>query len=151
MKEYAQPIRFGLATSGCLIAYFLLLALFGKHTNIFYSLFNGIITGVGIYESIRYFKAKNVMGFHYGNGFVAGLVTGGVATLVFTLFFTVYATELNTLFLKELSSTWFHYYQHFEAIVFFTVAVMGFATTVVLTLTFMQWFKISNNLTRKKI
>ena len=149
MKEFALPIRFGIATSGCLIAYFLILSLFNLHTNVFYSLFNGVITGFGIYEAIKYYKLRESVGFNYGKGFMAGMVTGGVATLIFTLFFALYSTELNIGFLEELSTQWAKDYQSFEGIVFVTVAIMGFATTVVLTLTFMQLFKNSNN-PRKK-
>lgn len=149
MKEFALPIRFGIATSGCLIAYFLILSLFGLHTNVFYSLFNGVITGFGIYEAIKYFKSKDLGGFNYGKGFTAGIVTGGVATLIFTLFFALYSTELNTAFLDELSSVWAKDYKDFQGIVFVTVAIMGFATSLVLTLSFMQLFKSSNNLKKK--
>lgn len=151
MKEFALPIRFGIATSGCLIAYFLILSLFDLHTNVFYSLFNGVITGFGIYEAIKYFKHRDSDGFNYGKGFMAGMVTGGVATLIFTLFFALYSTELNVGFLEELSTQWAKDYQSFEGIVFVTVAIMGFATTVVLTLTFMQLFKNSKNLRNKSV
>ncbi len=151
MKQYALPIRFGIATSGCLIAFFLILSLFDLHTNIFYSLFNGLITGFGIYEAIKFFRLKNPEGFGYGGGFMAGMVTGFVATLLFTLFFAFYSTEVNTAFLKELSQVWFKDYGSFEAIVFFTVAIMGFATTLVLTLSFMQLFKASNNMKKKSV
>ena len=151
MKKFALPIRFGLATSGCLIAYFLILALFGLHTNVFYSLFNGIITGFGIYEAIKYYRDKNKDGFTYVDGFTAGMVTGFVATLIFTLFFALYSTEINTGFLEQLSTVFFKDFQNFEGIVFFTVAIMGFATTLVLTLSFMQLFKASNNLKKKSV
>lgn len=149
MKSYALPIRFGIAISGCLIAYFLILSLVGLHTNVFYSLFNGVITGFGIYEAIKFYRLKNPESFGYGTGFVAGVVTGAVATIMFTFFFALYSTELNTSFLSELSSAYAKDYQNFEGIVFVTVAVMGFATTLVLTLSFMQLFKASNN-TKKK-
>ena len=149
MKEYALPIRFGIATSGCLIAYFLILSLFGLHTNVFFSLFNGIITAFGIYEAIKYFKTKNAENFDYSKGFTAGMVTGGVATIIFTFFFALYSTELNTGFLPELSTAFFKDFKNFEGIVFVTVAIMGFATTVVLTLSFMQLFKTSNNLKKR--
>jgi len=145
MKQFALPIRFGIATSGCLIAYFLILSLFDLHTNIFYSIFNGVITGFGIYEAIRFFRVNEGNNFNYGKGFATGIITGGVATLIFTIFFTIYATELNTAFLGELSKAWANEYNNFEAIVFFTVAIMGIATTLVLTLSFMQLFKLSNN------
>lgn len=145
MKNFTLSFRFGLVTSACLIAYFLLLALFGKHTNVFFSLFNGVITGFGIYETLKYTKIREGTRFNYTSGFKAGIITGAVATILFTFFFTLYATELNPDFLKQLSEAWSKDYNNFEAIVFFTVAVMGFATTIVLTLTFMQLFKTSNN------
>lgn len=141
MKEFALPIRFGVATSGSLIAYFLILALFDLHTNVFFSLFNGVITGFGIYEAIKYFRLSEKYDFNYGKGFAAGIITGFIATILFTLFFTLYSTELNPEFLEQLSSKWFKDSGDFKAIVFFTVAIMGFATTLVLTLSFMQLFK----------
>ena len=149
MREYALPIRFGIATSGCLIAYFLILSLFDLHTNVFYSLFNGVITAFGIYEAIKYFKTKNPESFNYSSGFIAGMVTGGVATSIFTLFFALYSTEPNGAFLQELSTAFFKDFENFEEIVFVTVAIMGFATTMVLTLSFMQLFKTSNNLKKR--
>ncbi len=145
MMRFALPIRFGIAVSGSLIAYFLVLSLFGLHTNVFYSLFNGVITGFGIYEGIKYERIARGSQFTYAIGFKTGLVIGFVATLIFTAFFALYSTEINQSFLQELSSVWFKDFQNFEAIVFFTVAIMGFATTLVLTLSFMQLFKTSNN------
>jgi hypothetical protein len=144
MMRFALPIRFGLATSGSLIAYFLVLALFNLHTNVFFSLFNAVITGFGIYEAIKYYKLEMGPRFTYGAGFKAGMTVGFVATIIFTVFFTIYSTEVNTEFLQNLSTTFFKDFQGFEAIVFFTVAIMGFATTLALTLTFMQLFKESN-------
>ncbi|MFT5735722.1 MAG: putative membrane metal-binding protein [Maribacter sp.] len=150
MKNFTLPIRFGIATSGSLIAYFLILSLLGLHTNVFFSLFNAVITGFGIYEAIKYYKLENGKSFRYSMGFTAGLTTGGMATIIFTIFFAIYSTELNPGFLEILSTQWASEYQSFEAIVFFVVAVMGFSTTVVLTLTFMQLFKTTNNLTVNK-
>ncbi len=141
MMKIALPIRFGIAASGSLIAYFLILSFVGLHTNIFYSLFNGVITGFAIYEAIKYFRLQEKEQFNYGTGFKAGLITGFVATIIFTIFFAIYATEIAPEFLAQLSTQWFSSYASFEAIVFFTVAVMGFATTLVLTLSFMQLFK----------
>ncbi|AIY15259.1 DUF4199 family protein [Cellulophaga baltica] len=146
MKKFTLPIRFGIATSGCLIAYFLVLSLFNLHVNGFYSLFNGIITGFGIYEAIKFTKVLKGKTFDYRQGFAAGITTGFLATLIFTLFFAFYATEINIDFLPELSKVWFKEYHTGEGLLFFTVAIMGFATTVVLTLAFMQLFKSSNNL-----
>lgn len=148
MKFFTLPIRFGIAASGSLIAYFLILSLFNLHTNVFYSLFNGIITGFAIYEAIKYRRIAEGKNFNYTKGFSTGLVTGFVATLIFTVFFAFYSTEINKEFLPNLSKAWFKNFD-FEGIVFFTVVIMGFATTLVLTLSFMQLFKTSNNLAKK--
>ncbi|ALM08714.1 membrane protein [Sediminicola sp. YIK13] len=141
MMRFALPIRFGIATSGSLIAYFLILSLFGLHTNIFYSLFNGVITGFGIFEAIKYLRLQEGKAFNYTKGFSAGIVTGFMATIVFTIFFAFYTTEVDTGFLAELSKVWFKDYKTEGGIVFFTVAIMGFSTSLVLTLAFMQLFK----------
>ena len=145
MKNVTLPIRFGIVTSAVLIAYFLILSLLGKHTNVFFSLFNGIITGFGIYETLKITKLRNGGKLSYGEGFKAGITTGVVATILFTLFFAIYSTELNSSFLAELSDVWAKDFKNFEGIVFFTVAIMGIATSLVLTLSFMQLFKSSNN------
>ena len=145
MKNLTLPIRFGIVTSAVLIAYFLILSLLGKHTNIFYSLFNGVITGFGIYETLKITKLRNRGKLNYGAGFTAGVTTGVVATILFTIFFAIYSTELNTSFLDQLSEVWAKDYANFQGIVFFTVAIMGIVTSLVLTLTFMQLFKSSNN------
>jgi hypothetical protein len=147
--KFILPVRFGIATSGSLIAYFLILSLFELHTNVFYSLFNGIITGFGIYEAIKYLRIENRATFNYGRGFTAGIVTGFVATLIFTIFFAFYATEINIGFLPQLSEQWFKNENTGAGIVFFTVAIMGFATSLVLTLSFMRLFKSSNNLKKR--
>lgn len=143
--RFALPVRFGIATSGSLIAYFLILSLFGLHTNVFFSLFNAVITGFGIYEAIKYFKIEMGEQFTYGAGFKAGITVGFVSTIIFTIFFAIYSTEVDTEFLKNLSTAFFEDFEGFEAIVFFTVAIMGFATSLALTLTFMQLFKDSSN------
>lgn len=150
MKTYALPIRFGIITSVTLITYFLILSLFSLHTNVFYSLFNAVITGYGIYGAIRYVKLTD-NNFTYQKGFVSGIITGFIATLLFTFFFAFYATEINTGFLKELSEVWFKNYKTSAGILFFTVAIMGFATTVVLSLSFIPLFKVSNNLKHKVV
>ena len=98
MKRIILPVRFGLVTGAVLIAYFLVLALFGKHINPVYSFLNAGITALGIYEAIRVFKLEQGPLFNYTSGFSTGLVTGITATIVFTVFFV----ENNL-------SSWIHY------------------------------------------
>lgn len=146
MKKLSLPIRFGVAISGSLIGYFLFLSLFGYHTNVFFSLFNAVITGFGIFEAIRFHKLEQGKNFTYTSGFTTGIVTGFFATMAFTIFFLIYSTELNPDFLAELLEVFKGDYNVGIGIVSFVVAIMGFATTVVLTLTFMQYFKNSGNI-----
>ncbi len=149
MKKFTLPIRFGVAISGSLIGYFLFLALLNYHTNPFFSLFNGVITGFGIFEAIKYHKLEQGNNFSYTSGFTVGLTAGFLATIIFTIFFLFYATEVNPNFLEELLTVFKREYNVGVGLVCFVVAIMGFTTTVVLTLSFMQFFKNSNNPTSK--
>ncbi len=146
MRKLALPVRLGIVISGCLIAFFLILSLFGLHTNPIFSLFNGIITGLGIYEVIRYNKLEQGEDFTYVSGFSVGIISGFLATLIFTVFFLLYATEIDALFLSRLLEVFEGKYNVSVGLVTFVVAIMGFATTVILTLTCMQIFKKSRNI-----
>ncbi len=146
MKNLSLPIRFGLVTSAVLIAYFLVLALVDKHTNPAFSFVNAIITGFGIYEAVRLSKLENLDNFSYGEGFKTGIITGFVATIIFTIFFLFYATEVNSAFLSELLQKIKGGFNADIGMVTFVVAVMGFATTVVSSLTVMQLFKKTGNI-----
>ena len=150
MKNFTLPIRFGIVTSAVLIAYFLILALMEKHTNVFFSLFNGVITAFAIYEVIKYTRIQNPDTFNYRMGFTNGIITGFLATILFVIFFEIYSTELNPSFVEELLAKWSNGSTDMRTILTFTVAIMGFATTIVLTLSFMQLFKASNNPKIKK-
>lgn len=145
MKKLALSLRFGIAISGLLIAFFLLLSLFKLHTDPFYSLFNGVIMAFGIYEVIKSYKLREKKLFNYINGFKMGVFTGFIATIIFTMFFLIYATEINSGYLPQLIASFNDSYKVGIGSVTFVVAIMGFATTVVLTLSFMQLFKTSNN------
>ncbi|GAA4889421.1 hypothetical protein GCM10023311_11830 [Flaviramulus aquimarinus] len=146
MKNLSLPIRFGLVTSAVLIAYFLVLAMVGKHTNPAFSFVNAIITGLGIYEATRLSKLENKDKFSYTEGFKTGIITGFIATVVFTVFFLFYATEINAAFLPELLQKITGGFNADIGMVTFVVAVMGFATTVVSALTVMQLFKKTRNI-----
>lgn len=145
MKNFVLPIRFGLVTSAVLIAYFLVLSLVNKHTNPAFSLVNAAITLFGIYEAIKISKLQYPSQFTYREGFKVGVVTGVVATFVFTLFFLVYATEINDGFLPALLENMNWGFKSHIGIIVFIVAIMGFSTALVSSLTVMQLFKKSNN------
>lgn len=150
MKNQSIPIRYGIIIAVVLIVYFLLLSLLGLHTNPIFSLFNGVITGAGIYLCIkRYYEFKGAK-FKYQKGFMAGLISGFLATFIFTLFFGIYATNFDANFLSEILEGWQNDNNTSVAMLLFVVATMGFATSLVFTLSFMQLFKSSWNTKKTK-
>ena len=150
MKKLILPVRYAIAISGCLIAYFLILALFKLHTNPVFSFFNAIISAFGIYAAIKYYKLEQGDAFEYSRGFTVGILTGFISTIIFTLFFTLYATEIDSEFLPNLLKVIDREYDDSIGIIAFVVAIMVFSSTVVITLAFMQYFKNSWNPTENK-
>lgn len=144
MKSSAIPLRYGIILGVALIVYFLILSLFGLHTYVWFSLANGILTGVGIFMATKDFKAKK-KNFKYQKGFMAGLMTGFYATVIFTIFFAIYASNINPDFTSELLKEWAMSPDMGFGQVVFVVATMGFVTTFILTLACMQLFKDSWN------
>ncbi len=141
MNRFVLSVRFGIALASSLIAYFLVLSLFGLHTNPFFSLFNGVITGFAIFEAIRYKRIEKGQNYNYREGFQAGIVTGFLATILFTVFMAVYVTEVDPDFISKIAETFFKSYNIGVGIFSFTVLLSGLATAIVLTLSFMQLFK----------
>lgn len=145
MKKVGLPVRFGLIIGVILIAYFLILSLFNKHTNPVFSFLNAAITAFGIYETIRYSKLELGEDFSYSKGIIAGLVSGFTGTVFFSVFFLFYITEVNDNFIVKLFETANVGYELSVGLVTFTVAIMGIATTLISALTVMQYFKKSWN------
>lgn len=141
MKKSKIPVYYGLFIAIGLIAYFLLLSLFDLHKNPFYSFFNVVIVGIGMFACIKKYKEEKGSKFKYQKGFGALFSSGVIATIIFTAFFAFYATELNPDFLEELLTMWESDWYINIGMVIMTVALMGFATSIVLALTYMQYFK----------
>ena len=68
MGQHSLPIRFGIAISVCLMAYFLILSLLGLHSIVFQSLFNVVITGFGTYGALKFYRLRNPENFGYASG-----------------------------------------------------------------------------------
>lgn len=145
MKRLSVPLVYGIFIAIALIAYFLILALFGLHNNPAYSVFNMVITGAGIFLAIKKYRDKKGGKFKYQKGFLTGLTTGFMATVIFTIFFAIYASELNPDFSTELLTMWETDWFVNIGMLVFTVALMGFATSFVVALAVMQLYKPSWN------
>ena len=150
MKRSSVPLMYGIFIAIALIAYFLLLSLFDLHRNPAYSVFNMVITAGGIFLAIKKYRDKKAGKFKYQKGFMAGLTAGFIATVIFTGFFAVYASELNPLFSERLITMWETDWFVNIGMLIFTVALMGFATSVVVTLAIMQLYKPSWNTSEGK-
>ena len=173
MKITALPIRFGIAISSSLIAFFLILSLFNANTNPFYSFFNAVIIAFGIYDAIKLYKLKEGTEFTYSKGFSIGITTGFVATVFFAIFFIFYVSQIDSEFIPELldylkwsglmdntSASNFTIQNNsarvpstfiaMEIIVFIlaalSVIILGFLTSIIVTLGFMQLFKRKSHL-----
>lgn len=173
MKISALPIRFGIAISSSLIAFFLILSLFNANTNPFYSFFNAIIIAFGIYDVIKLYKLKEGTEFTYSKGFSIGITTGFVATVFFAIFFVFYVSQIDSEFIPKLlehfkwsgimdnasfpeltirNSTAMvpSYYIAMDISLYIlaalSVIIMGFLTSIIVTLAFMQLFKRKSHL-----
>lgn len=146
--SFSVAIRYGLFITASLIAYFLILRMLNFHENPWLRLFNGVAMAAGIYYAIKNFKLKSAGEFTYVDGFKTGLLTGFIATIIFTGFMAIYLFHLDPEFTKMLLGRWLDNYGEGAGILVFIILIEGLASTVVLTLTFMQIFKKSHNISQ---
>lgn len=149
MKTKSISFRYGIGLAIALIAYFLILSLFGLHIYIWYSLFNGILTGIGIFLALRAYRTQN-KNSSYGKGFMTGFLTGFTATVIFTCFFALYSTYINPDFTEAIIEHWDMASDMGLGQIIFVVAVMGFVSSFILTLVCSQYLKDSWNAHSKK-
>ncbi len=145
-STFKISIKYGLIVAITLIAYFLILKLFGLHDNPWLRLMNGVVMCLGIYYAVKYYKLSFVEDFTYINGAKTGLLTGFVATVIFTLFMAVYMFHIDVPFTERLIGDWFSNYEVSANLLVFIIFIEGLASTVVLSLAFMQLFKKSRNI-----
>ena len=145
MKKFSVPLMYGIFIAVGLIVYFVILALLGLVKYPAYSVFNIVITGVGMFLAIKKYRKQKGAKFKYEKGFLAGFSTGVIATVIFTGFFAIYSSELNPDFSNELVTMWDSDWFVNLGLLVFTVALMGLATSFVLALSFMQLLKDSWN------
>ncbi|AVI50844.1 DUF4199 domain-containing protein [Pukyongia salina] len=139
---------YGIGTAILLIAYFLLTKLIGLHQYPILSAANGVIIGGGIFFALKKFKAVNT-DFQYQVGFQLGLFTGGLATIIFSSFMAIYIFMIDTQFAKAVLDSWNLNFNKGSLILIISLVIMGFSTTFILTLSFMQLLKESWNQKRQ--
>jgi hypothetical protein len=135
---------YGIGTAVVLVMYFLLTKLLGLHQYPVLSAANGAIIGAGIFFAIKDYKASHKK-FKYQDGFQLGLFTGGLATVLFAVFMAFYIFQLDQQFANSILDSWNLNFNKGSLILIISLVIMGFATTFVLTLSFMQLLKDSWN------
>lgn len=139
LKTY---LRYGLIIASSLVAYFLLMKLFGLYKYPVLSAFNAVIFGGGILRAMQTYK-RNVKSYHYSDGWQSGFLSGAIATLIFTLFMAVYMYQVDEEFANSILESWGVTYNNGVVMILFSVVLMGLSTSVVLALTYMQLLKES--------
>ena len=142
-------IKYGFFIALGLIMYFLLVRMFGLHENPWLRLFNGAIVAFGIYSVIKNTKRESGIGFNYFEGFKAGILAGFVATIVFSFFMAIYMFHIDVAFAEKIMEMSLGSVAKEPGLLIFIILVEGFASTVVLSLLFMQKFKPSWNISNK--
>ncbi|MAN58851.1 MAG: DUF4199 domain-containing protein [Flavobacteriaceae bacterium] len=136
--------RYGLLIAAVLIAYFLILKLFGLHEYPVLSAFNGVIYGAGILMAIKKYRSESTK-FKYEEGFQVGFLCGAVATIIFTAFMAIYIFMIDTEFAYAILDSWGINFNKGSLIMLVMSVLMGLSTSIVLTLAFMQLLKDSWN------
>lgn len=150
MKSNVLYVKYGLLVAATLIAYFLIIRLLGLHDNHWLRVLNGVIVAYGIHAVIKKKKALEGDEFEYFSGFGIGILTGVVATFGFVVFMGVYLFHIEPLFAERLL-------KHIAGsiggpeILLLILGIEGVSSSVILSLMFMQKFKISRNISNKHI
>ena len=150
MKSNTLYVKYGLLIAAALIAYFLIIRLFELHDNHWLRILNGVIVAYGIYAVIKQKKSLDGDKFEYFSGFGVGILTGVIATIVFVVFMGVYLFHIEPQFAERLL-------KHIAGsmggaeILLLILGIEGVSSSVILSLTFMQKFKISRNIKDKPI
>lgn len=145
-NETIVPLKYGFQVAISLIAYFLIVRLFGLHENPWLRLFNGVIMAHGLFLAIRSYKRRDLDGFTYFEGFKIGVKTGFLTTFVFVLFMALYMFHIDPAFADSVMVDWKSEYDNGAGILVIVLLIEGITSTLVLTLMFMQLFKKSWNM-----
>lgn len=141
-------LKYGFFTALGLIAYFLLMMLFGLEKVLELRFFNAVIIAAGICLGIRGYKISVGGNLHYLKGIGTGLLTAMVASALFAVFMLVYtktaggdlveAIAADNLFGDRMEATP-------GVVIFMVLMVEGIFSGFIISFVAMQWFKKPNH------
>jgi len=149
MEQIKFSIKYGLTIGISLILYFLLVRALGLIEVYWLRLLNGIILGAGIYYTIKQNKEQLNNHIDYFSGIGIGIKAGLIATALFVSFLAIYMYHMDPGFSERLMAKLGWNISNPEKILLVTIFMEGVASTIILSLTFMQLFKTSWNLKEK--
>lgn len=136
--------KYGFIIAVSLITYFISMKLFGLHRYAALSILNAVLFGGGIYRAMQTYKRDNP-DFRYQDLWQVGFMSGIIATILFTFFMALYLYHIDTEFAGNMLNGWDINYNTGVLIMLFSMVLMGFSTSIICCLTFMQRFKKSWN------
>ena len=149
MKTNTIYLKYGILMAVVLIGYFLLIRLAGQHENYWLRILNGGIVSYGIYAAIKKQKSIEKDSFQYFYGFATGILTGVVATFIFVAFMGIYLFHIEPPFAEMLMSKIAG--TGGTEILLLILTIEGVSSSVVLSLAFMQVFKVSRNIPEEPV
>ncbi len=135
---------YGLGITIVLIVYFLFAKLIGLHEYPSFSAVNGLIFGAGIYLALKKYGSKD-KNMKYERAFEVGFLSGVIASILFTIFMAIYMYQIDSEFDDAIMAQWNMEEALSTFMLLVAILIMGVATSLVLTLTFMQLLKKSWN------
>ena len=146
MKYSKMSIRYGVRIALALIAYFLLMRVSGLLEVYWLRLLNGVIMGYGIYKVVQACKIESQEYFSSFEAFAAGIRSGVLATFIFVVFVFVYMFLIDPAFSSKMMQIVGWETTNPIRMILIVILIEGIGSSVVLSLTFIQLFKTSNNI-----
>ena|SRR5690554_665813 len=138
-----RTIPYALLTGGALIAYFLLMKLFGLETNFYLRIFNFVIMIAGIF---LLYRNTFIRGSHERVGYLAGLLMGLQLTVIavgmFIAFLGIYIRFIDPGFMEIIESTGLWATSEISiAQAVLGILIEGLASGFIVSFMLMQYFK----------
>lgn len=145
MKSTGQleltAVKYGLITTGALIAYFLLMKLAGLVQIVELRMLNLIILIAGVGFAIRKYKRQGDTEMDYLQGFGIGMLTSAVSVITFALFVFFYLNLIDPAFMETLrqEEAFGQYLNPYMAAV--AIFFEGIGSGLILSFIIMQYMK----------
>lgn len=138
-------IKYGLYLFGGLVAYFLIMKLFGLHEVVELRFFNFVILIAAVYSALKYFKKKSGSVLTYFRGIGIGVLTSFVGVIPFAIFIGFYLGFMDQELMQTIKSDQAAYITYINPFsLSFVIALEGMISGFFTTFILMQYLKTSH-------